>query len=453
MMEVKNKHIVIIGAARSGVAVAELLASKGASVFVTDAGSIPEHRLERLRKVGIEWEANRHTERSKNADFVVVSPGVPTEADLVQHYLTAKKHVFSEIEAASWFNKSRMVAVTGSNGKTTTTSWIADIWKCAGKAPLVGGNIGTAFSELVSSSAEDKDVILEISSFQLDHIHTFQPFVSAILNITPDHLNRYNHQFERYSASKMRIMENQNHRDYFVYNYDDPVIKEMITGAGIRPDGPQMIPFSMLDEVSKGAFIRNGTIILKLDESEEPLMPVSELSLKGNHNIANGLAAAVIARVAEISNEAIRESLRSFEGVAHRLEQVRILNGVRYINDSKATNINSVWFALQSIQSPVVLILGGRDKGNDYTELDNQLRDKVHTIIAIGECRDKIKDQISDRVPFFFTAENMEDAVALSYRQAKKGEVVLLSPACASFDMFDSYEHRGDVFKSIVNRL
>lgn len=452
-MQVSQKHIVVIGAAKSGVAVARLLKSLGAQVFVTDAGSIPNHRIALLNEAGIPWESNGHTERADSAEFAVVSPGVPTEAPLVQAYLNSGRSVFSEIETASWFCKGNISAITGSNGKTTTTSWLSDMWKRSGKPFVTGGNIGTAFSELIPVIEPTTHVVLEVSSFQLDHIDTFKPCISAILNITPDHLNRYNNQFERYAASKMKIMHNLNQDDFFVYNYDDPVIREQLAGAGIRPDGPQLIPFSMLDEVSRGAFLRNETIVLNLDGEDEPLMHVNELSLKGMHNVANGLAAAIMARIAEISNDVIRESLSQFEGVEHRLELVRVLNGVRYLNDSKATNINSVWFALQSMQTPVVLILGGRDKGNDYKELEQLIRSKVHTIIAIGESKEIVKNQTSRMVDSFFMADSLEEAVQVAQKQAKKGDSVLLSPACASFDMFDGYEHRGQVFKSLVNNL
>ncbi len=452
-MNVKNKHIVVIGAAKSGIATAVLLSGKQANVLVTDSGTIPEFRKDQLMNAGVIFEENGHSEQAHKGDFAVVSPGVPTEAPLVQEYLSSGREVYSEIEAASWFTESRIFGITGSNGKTTTTAWLEHIWKTAGRKAHVGGNIGVAFSQFADKTEPEDDIILEISSFQLDHIKNFRPYAGAILNITPDHLNRYNNQFERYAASKMRIMENQQPDDYFIFNYDDPVLKERMLGSGIRPDGPQMIAFSQLDEVSRGAFIRNGTIILNLEDKEEPLMEVAQIGLKGTHNLGNGLAAAIMARTAEISNEHIRESLAGFEGVAHRLEQVRIVNGVRYINDSKATNINSVWFALQSLKTPLVLIIGGRDKGNDYTELESQIREKVHTIIAIGEAKEKIKDQLHDVAPQLLEADSMEEAVALSYRYAKKGEAVLLSPACASFDMFDSYEHRGDVFKSIVQKL
>lgn len=435
------------------MAAASLLKSHGADVFVTDSGKIPEHIVEALKAEAIAYESGGHSDRAREADFAVLSPGVPTEAPIVQHYLDTGRAVYSEVEAAFWFNKSRVFGVTGSNGKTTTTTWLQDIWNRAGRGALVGGNIGTAFSSLVERSGPVNDMILEISSFQLDHIDTFRPFVSAILNITPDHLNRYQNNFDRYAASKMRIMKNQQSQDYFIYNYDDPVLKELVSGMGIRPNGPQLIPFSLLDEVSRGAFLRNGNIILNLDDKEEPLMHMDQVSLKGTHNLGNSLAAAIIARVGEISNECIRESLSKFEGVEHRLEQVRVLNGVRYVNDSKATNINSVWYALESVQGPVVLILGGRDKGNDYTSLMPKMHGKVHTVIAIGEARPLIREQIGDKVTTYFEADSMEEAVALGYRQAKKGDTVLLSPACASFDMFDSYEDRGNTFKSIVRKL
>lgn len=238
-----------------------------------------------------------------------------------------------------------------------------------------------------------------------------------------------------------------------IYNYDDPVLKEQLSGIGIRPDGPQLLSFSMLDEVSRGAFIRGQEIVLRLDGTDEPLMGVEEIGLKGKHNLSNSLAVALAGRVNEISKETIRESLMTFEGVEHRLEQVRILNGVRYINDSKATNVNAVWYALQSIKTPVVLIIGGQDKGNNYRELSDQIKKKVHTVIAIGQAKDAIRAQISRDALYYAEAETLEEAVKLSYKKAKKGETVLLSPACASFDMFESYEHRGSVFKQAVNAL
>jgi len=453
MKRIKDRHIVIVGGARSGAAAAVLLASKGAKTFVSDSGAIAPQQKEMLLAAGIEFEENGHTERAKKADFVVVSPGVPNEAPLISFFDYNDIPVYGELEVACWFSKSKITAVTGSNGKTTTTSWLHHMWNRAGRASLMGGNIGTAVSELVPDTSEQADLILEVSSFQLDRIATFRPYVSMILNITPDHLNRYQNKFENYVASKMRIIKNQQPGDYMIYNYDDPVLKEQIAGIGIRPDGPQLLSFSMLDEVSRGAFIRNEEIVLRLDGKDEPLMSVGEVSLKGKHNLSNSLAAALAGRVNEISKESIRESLMTFEGVEHRLEQVRVLNGVRYINDSKATNINAVWYALQSIKTPVVLIIGGQDKGNDYRELSDQIKKKVHTVIAIGQAKEAIRAQISRDALYYEEADSLEAAVKLSFKKAKKGETVLLSPACASFDMFENYEHRGKVFKQAVNAL
>ncbi len=453
MKRIKDRHIVIVGGARSGAAAAVLLASKGAKTFVSDSGAIAPQQKEMLLAAGIGFEENGHTERAKKADLVVVSPGVPNEAPLISFFDYNDIPVYGELEVACWFSKSKITAVTGSNGKTTTTSWLHHMWNRAGRASLMGGNIGTAVSELVPDTSEQADLILEVSSFQLDRIATFRPYVSMILNITPDHLNRYQNKFENYVASKMRIIKNQQPGDYMIYNYDDPVLKEQIAGIGIRPDGPQLLSFSMLDEVSRGAFIRNEEIVLRLDGKDEPLMSVGEVSLKGKHNLSNSLAAALAGRVNEISKESIRESLMTFEGVEHRLEQVRVLNGVRYINDSKATNINAVWYALQSIKTPVVLIIGGQDKGNDYRELSDQIKKKVHTVIAIGQAKEAIRAQISRDALYYEEADSLEAAVKLSFKKAKKGETVLLSPACASFDMFENYEHRGKVFKQAVNAL
>lgn len=452
MIDVKNKHIVVIGAAKSGVAVAVLLSGKGAHVFVSDAGEIPEVYKSRLVSAGIEFEEHGHSDKSRSAEFAVVSPGVPDEAPLVQYYLKAGKSVNSEIEVASWFTNSRICAITGSNGKTTTASWLAHTWKTAGKKSILAGNIGTAFSDKVSETDEETDVILEISSFQLDHIHTFHPTISAVLNITPDHLNRYQNKFENYVASKMRIMENQNDNDAFIFWYDDPVVKEQLEQRS-NQNGPRLLGFSDSQEVPEGAFVRDGKIYFKFDNKEEFLMYVNEIGLPGRHNLQNGMATALAARASEIRNEAIRDSLMTFEGVAHRLELVTEIKGVTWYNDSKATNVNAVWYALQSFDVPMVLILGGRDKGNDYSDLIPQLKEKVHTIIAIGEGRAKIEEQLNDVVPNFETAQSMKSAVKTAQKWAKRGEVVLLSPACASFDMFDSYEHRGDVFKEAVRQL
>lgn len=455
MRKVTNKHIVVIGAARSGIAVAALLKQKGARVFVTDHQAIGDVTKDRLNRLGIPFEEKGHTADARGADFIVISPGVPTEVPLVQEYLEKGKEVFSEIEAASWFNESPIVAVTGSNGKTTVTSWLAHTWQQASRPYVMAGNIGYAFSDKVGDTGPGKEAILEVSSFQLDHIDQFHPFVSLLLNLTPDHLDRYHNDFGAYAASKFRITENQTGSDWLIYNYDDPKIARHVEALKATEETPQLLAFSSerAIEDEAGAFIRNNEIVLKVNQKEEVLMPIDEVKLAGKHNLNNGLATALAARAAEIKKEAIRESLRTFEGVEHRLELVRNVKGVKYINDSKATNINAVWYALDSFNTPLTLILGGRDKGNDYMELAEQIRKKVHTVIALGEARPLIEEQLKSVVPNFVTANTMNEAVRMAKKGAKRGETVLLSPACSSFDMYDNYKERGRDFKKAVNRL
>ncbi len=451
MKDVKGTHIVVIGAARSGIAVALLLQRKGANVFVTDSNAISVSCKAKLIHAGVAFEENGHSDKAKEAGFAVLSPGVPTKAPIVQYYLNEGKEVFSEIEVASWFTKERILAVTGSNGKTTVTTWLSHIWKTANVDFSLSGNIGYAFSEKVDEATNDQ--ILEVSSFQLDHITTFKPDISVLLNITPDHLDRYENSLEKYAASKFRITENQTAGNWFIFNYDDPLIKHHVEALQQKDSPPQVWGFSNKHEVPEGAFIRNDNIIFRLNNKEETLMSVFELGLKGQHNLQNGLAAALAARAAEIKNEAIRESLKTFTGVEHRLEIAREVDGVKYINDSKATNVNAVWFALDSYNVPMTLILGGRDKGNDYSELIDQIKEKVHTVIGIGESKERVKEQLEAVSPNFEMAETMREAVRIAKKVAKRGEVVLLSPACSSFDMFDDYEHRGKVFKEEVNKL
>lgn len=386
-------------------------------------------------------------------DFLILSPGVPTSSPIAKHYFNLGKEVFSEIEIASRFNNSPIVAVTGSNGKTTVANWLAHTWKTADRDYILAGNIGTAFSEQVEHTTPEKTALLEVSSFQLDHIYDFRPDVSMILNITPDHMDRYQNQFDKYAASKLSITKNQTASDWFIYNFDDPVLSAHAQLLGKKADGPKLLAFSNKTEVQNGAFVRNGQLILKINNEEEKLMQIGDIHLAGRHNLKNGMATALAARASEIKNEYIRESLQTFEGVQHRLETVRTFDGVRYINDSKATNINAVWYALDSFNMPMVLIMGGRDKGNDYSELEIQLREKVHSIIAIGEAREAIKAQLGKVVPDLIEAESMKEAVKSARKQAKRGEIVLLSPACSSFDMFENYEDRGNQFKQAVLEL
>lgn len=451
--DVRDKHITIIGAARSGVAAAVLLKRHGARVFVSDAGVIASQIKVRLENWNIDYEEGGHSERALSAFFAVVSPGVPTEAPPVQHYLKLHKPVYSEIEVASWFTDQPIVGVTGTNGKTTVTRWLDHLWATAGKTHDTSGNIGNAFSDVLNGEPRNGDLLLEISSFQLDHIDTFHPHIALILNITPDHLDRYQNSFEKYAAAKFRICENQTAHDWFIYNQDDPVTRRFAEQLSQRADHPSLLAFSLKGEVERGAFLKNDRIMFNLENKTEELMHAEELSLRGQHNLSNGLATALAARSAEISNRYIRESLKSFEGVEHRLELVRVLDGVKYINDSKATNINSVWYALDSIKEPLVLILGGRDKGNDYSTILPLIKDKVHTLIAIGESKEKINSQLGNNVPDFLEANSMEEAVRLGRKNATKNDVVLLSPACSSFDMFDNYEHRGEVYKKAVKNL
>src|SRR5699024_1348291 len=361
MIDIKNKHIIVIGAARSGLAAAMLLQEKGASVFVTDHNNIKASVKTRLDEAHIPFEENGHSPKALQGDFAVLSPGVPTDTPVVQQYFTHDQKVYSEIEAASWFNQSRLTAVTGSNGKTTVTNWLDHTWKLAERSHEAAGNIGYAFSDVVRTSPEVKEVLLEVSSFQLDHIDTFHPKVSILLNITPDHLDRYDNDFYSYAAAKYRITKNQSGDDWLIYNNDDSTIKTHVEELKKKEHAPHLLGFSRRHELPQidGAFVRNKNIILKFNQNEEVLMPISEVKLPGKHNLNNGLATALAARVSEIKNDVIRESLSSFEGVEHRLEPVRTVNGVDYINDSKATNINAVWYALDSFNMPLTLILGG----------------------------------------------------------------------------------------------
>lgn len=453
MKDIKNKYIVVAGAARSGLAAACLLKSKCSDVFVSDSGSVAEYVKERLIKAGIDFEENGHTSKSGKGDFLVTSPGVPDYSPIIQKYLNEGKEVYSEIEVASWFNSSPILGVTGSNGKTTVTNWLAHTWKTSGRRFVLAGNIGTAFADRVNETSPEKTAILEVSSFQLDHIKHFHPSISVILNITPDHLDRYNQDFETYSRSKFRITENQDASNYFIYNFEDPVLRNHAEFLKKSSDSPRLLAFSDKREVENGAFIRDKNIILKIDNTEETLMPFTDIQLPGRHNLNNGLATALAARASEIEKDWIREALSTFEGVKHRLEPVRTRKGIQYVNDSKATNINAVWYALDSFNVPIVLILGGRDKGNDYLQLKKQLVKKVHTVIAIGEAREAIKNQLQDVVPYVLEANSLKEAVKLSRDKAKRGEIVLLSPACSSFDMFENYEDRGQQFKQAVLEL
>ena len=460
-VEIKGSRITVVGAARSGLAAAKLLARRGALVFLTERDPLDVAISEDLSTKGIRYEFGGHTSRALNADFLVLSPGVPTSSDLVQDALGRGIPVYSEIEVASWLCKGPIIAVTGSNGKTTTTSLIAHVFRTANRDFVVAGNIGSAFSGYLDEIGDDTVVVLEVSSFQLDHIATFRPRVSVLLNISPDHLDRYENNFDLYARSKFRVFENQQPTDWLVYNHDDEIVRDFLepwcAERGITP-----WPISIERQLERGAFVRDGRLVLALPDTlnpqstviyEEELMPSEDLALSGRHNLYNSLAAAIAARAMEIRSDVVRESLSSFEGVPNRLETVRTVHDVTYVNDSKATNVNAVWYALESFSQPIVLIAGGRDKGNDYSSLKPLVSEKVKGIVGLGESGDKVIAELGSFVEQTARAQTMEEAIQFAGLMAEPGDVVLLSPACSSFDMYENFERRGEDFKHLVRSL
>ncbi len=465
---VPGARVTVVGGARSGLAVARLLARRGADVFLTDHAPAEPGVAEGLTKAGIESEFGGHTARALDADWLVLSPGVPSTTNLVQSALRQKRPVYSEIEVASWFCRGPVVAVTGSNGKTTTTSLIGHLFRTAGRKYVVAGNIGYPFSDYVDEIDEETAVVLEVSSFQLDHVATFRPHVAVLLNITPDHLDRYDHDLDKYAAAKLRLFEALEPGDWPIYNHDDALVRERVlrlaSERGLTP-----VAFSTEQEPTPGAFVRTAPdgdehIVLALPASsdarlppsmirDEDLMSASDLALPGRHNLYNSLASAIVARAMEIRSDVVRESLTSFEGVPHRLESVRTVNGVDFVNDSKATNVNAVWYALESFSGTVVLIAGGRDKGNDYEPLKRLVEEKVRGIVAIGEGAEAIERELGPHTGSLAHADSMEDAIQYARLLAEPGDTILLSPACSSFDMYENYEDRGDTFKRLVHAL
>ncbi len=447
----RGKRFSVIGAARSGIAVARLLKSKGAAVFVSD--SAPEQKMKAAAEAfdaeGIDAEFGGHSDRILGADAIVLSPGVPDKIPVVRDALNAGTRVVSEIEVASWFCPGPVVAVTGTNGKTTTTTLIGQMFRDAQRPAVVGGNIGTAFSEILEGMDAGTTAILEVSSFQLDHVEQFRPRVAVLLNITPDHLDRYEHSYERYAQSKARVFAYQGSGDTLVYNSDDEMTRNIVQQLA----GPAVkrLAFSTL-QVGKAAFVADGNLMVNVDGKDLRVLPVSDIRIRGAHNLQNAMAASLVSLEVGIPVGSVAETLKTFPGVEHRLEPVREYRGVSYVNDSKATNVDSVWYALQSFTSPIVLLLGGRDKGNEYGRLLPLVKQHVRAIIALGESADKVLDAFSGTVPVR-VAKTMKEAVRLSAAEAKGGDVVLLSPACASFDWFDNYEHRGRVFKEEVASL
>ncbi|MDA9808201.1 UDP-N-acetylmuramoyl-L-alanine--D-glutamate ligase [Flavobacteriales bacterium] len=437
------KRIVVLGAGISGVGAAVLAKKKGFEVFVSDKGKITEDNKKVLLNNEIDWEENNHTfDKILNADEVIKSPGIPDSVELIQNLKNAKTPLISEVEFAFRYTKAKIAAITGSNGKTTTTLLLGHVLKNAGYDVLVAGNVGVGFA--LSIAVRDYDyIVLELSSFQLDGIKNFRSDVAILLNITPDHLDRYDYKLENYSASKFKITENQQEQDFLVYNADDEIVKEIKTKA-------KKLPISLKNEQKEGGFLNNNELIIKLNNNT---MTMQELALQGKHNIFNSMAAAMAARVFEVKDSVIRQSMIDFQNVEHRLEYVLTVHGIDFINDSKATNVNACWFALESMTKAVVWIVGGVDKGNDYSQLAEMVDEKVKAIICLGENNQNIIDAFKDKVDTIVQASTMSEAVNQSYSLANKGETVLLSPACASFDLFANYEDRGVQFKKSARTL
>jgi UDP-N-acetylmuramoylalanine--D-glutamate ligase len=437
------KRIVVLGAGISGVGAAVLAKKKGFEVFVSDKGKITEDNKKVLLINEIDWEENNHTfDKILNADEVIKSPGIPDSIELIMKLKNAKTPLICEVEFAFRYTKAKIAAITGSNGKTTTTLLLGHVLKNAGYDVLVAGNVGVGFA--LSIAERDYDyIVLELSSFQLDGIKNFRSDVAILLNITADHLNRYDYKLENYSASKFKITENQQEQDFLVYNADDEIVKEIKTKA-------KKLPISLKNEQKEGGFLNKNELIIKLNNNT---MTMQELALQGKHNIFNSMAAAMAARVFEVKDSVIRQSMIDFQNVEHRLEYVLTVHGIDFINDSKATNVNACWFALESMNKGVVWIVGGVDKGNDYSELAEMVDEKVKAIICLGENNQNIIDAFKDKVVTIVQASTMSEAVNQSYSLANKGETVLLSPACASFDLFANYEDRGVQFKKYVRTL
>ena len=442
------KRIVVLGAGESGAGAAVLAKVKGFDVFVSDMSAIKEYYRQQLDDYHIAWEEKQHTESLiLNADEVIKSPGIPNDAPLILKLKEQGTPIISEIEFAGRYTNARMICITGSNGKTTTTSLIYHIFKSAGYNVGLAGNIGRSLALQVATKNYDYYVI-ELSSFQLDNMYDFRANIAVLMNITPDHLDRYNHDMQQYVDAKFRIIQNQTDDDAFVFWNDDPIIRRELGKYGIHG---KLYPFAELEAAGLAAFTKGGKLCFA-----EPYafnMEQEELALTGKHNLYNSMAAGIAANISGIKSDVIREALSTFNGVEHRLEYVTRVRGVDYINDSKATNVNSCWYALQSMKTKTVLILGGKDKGNDYNEIASLVREKCVGLIYMGLHNEKLHDFFDGFGLPVADVQSMEDAVKAAYTMAQPGQTVLLSPCCASFDLFKSYEDRGDQFKACVTKL
>lgn len=447
-----SKRLVILGSGESGVGSAVLGRQKGYEVFVSDAGRIKDNYRQQLHDEQVLFEEGTHTEALiMNADEVIKSPGIPDKAEIVKKLRAKNIPVISEIEFAGRYTRAKTICITGSNGKTTTTLLTYHILRKAGYNVGLGGNVGKSFAMQVARENFDY-YVLELSSFQLDGMFDFRADVAVLLNITPDHLDRYEYKFENYVASKFRIANNQTPDDHFVYCADDATMAAYLRQHPIRS---RLVPFSIKTMVDgAGAYLNENQLTLNYKPNQEPLiMTIEELALQGKHNVYNSMAASLAARIVDVRKEIIRESLQDFQNIEHRLEFVASINGIEFINDSKATNVNSTWYALESMEKPVIWVCGGQDKGNDYNELADLVKAKVKAIVCLGKDNSKIIEAFKGMVNTIVETDNAGDAVAASYKIGKKGDVVLLSPACASFDLFQNYEDRGMQFKAAVRRL
>ena len=443
------KRLVILGGGESGVGAAILGKQKGYEVFVSDSGSIAKKYKKVLLHHEINFEEHQHSEPIVlNADLVVKSPGIPDNVAIVKDLTSKKVSVISEIEFASYYTKATIIGVTGSNGKTTTSLITNHLLKAANLNVGIAGNIGNSFAQQVSEQNFDSYVI-ELSSFQLDGIINFRPHIAIITNITPDHLDRYDYDFNNYVASKFRITKNQTKDDFLIYDADDRTINKWIKNHKIKA---QLIPFSIQKEVNNGAFLKEDTIVIKLNK-EEFSMSISNLKLQGKHNVKNTMAGALATQLLNVRSQSIKDSLANFEGAEHRLENVQKVNGVQFINDSKATNVNATFYALECMEQSTVWIVGGVDKGNDYEDLLPLVREKVKAIVCLGEDNEKLKAIFYNVVDLMIETAGAEEAVKVAYKLSQPGDTVLLSPACASFDLFENYEDRGRQFKSAVRSL
>jgi UDP-N-acetylmuramoylalanine--D-glutamate ligase len=443
------KRLVILGSGESGTGAAVLGQKQGYDVFVSDKGLIKEKYKVVLSKYGIAWEEGSHTEEKiLNADEVIKSPGIPDKAELIQKLKKQGITPISEIEFAGRYTKAKTICITGSNGKTTTTLLTHHILSKAGLNVGLAGNVGKSFAMQVAEENFDCYVI-ELSSFQLDGMFNFRADVAILLNITPDHLDRYNYEMQKYVDSKFRIIQNQRAEDVFIYCDDDEVIQTELKKREIKA---KQLPFSIKHEIQEGAFLREKELVININPNPQS-MSIEELALQGKHNIYNSMAASVASKLFDIRKESIRESLSDFHNVEHRLEHVGKVHGIDFINDSKATNVNSTWYALETMSQPVIWIVGGQDKGNDYSQLHELVKEKVKAIVCLGTDNKKILKAFKDVVETIIETDSAKEAVKVSYRLGKKGDVVLLSPACASFDLFENYEDRGRQFKTSVRSL